>query len=281
MKRLILTQPVGLYGPGYFGHLGKRGKIAFMPADNFGEWTWQIDRKRFLQINPRIVDTSTRRLRLIDSEGGSDKKFEVYEHTGALRFTGLGNVLVSSSKWPPCFGRTIEQWQALKPACRETSRDLSWYTPKRSFSWVYPRKRNGSVGFTEIHPSAEPKLSLEITCTYPGVGELVQDFTFPNLKLLEEIFAVHTQGWPRKLYWPARVGALLGIPLYRTSNWPQEHASEDLIRLYIYHRALDLLGALSLLCLDGMFAGRVVSHCSGHEADLHVVKAAFPFLRQL
>ncbi len=265
-----LKSEVIIKGSNFFG---RKAEITFFPMEKDLRWWWEYYKHAFIPIGPEIVDCRNRRLRLFFE----NKTLEIYEHIGLLRWFGLLGVMISGSGWPPYYGRSIEFWHAIKPFCiGDESQEITWYKLETSgpIYWIYPNTRAGHRSFTAIFPTSEKRLLLEISVDYPGLGEQRMCFSLPDKETLEKICAAHNQGWPPYLYYLSKIGGLFGWPHHRTAVWPQKHQKEETLEKFILHRAADLLGALSLLCRDGLFAGRVVSKYSGHQADLEVINMA-------
>lgn len=276
MHPIQLKSEVIIEGPNF---LGLKGKITFSPLKPEYGWVWQDDRSFFISINPAIVDDKTRRTRLFFQ----GKKIEIFEHIGVLRWFGLCGLSIKSSSWPPYYGRALEFWEAIKPVCEEdTSKEINWYTVKEPVRWTYPKPRNNRIAFTEIRPNAKKELKMEVRCSYPGFGGYTLYFCFPDNKELEKLCSVHTQGWPPYFYCFSRIASKCGWPHHKAAIWIQDHGKELLtLEKFVYHRAADLLGTLSLLCQDGLLSANVISVCSGHKADIETVLKAYGLLYRL
>ena len=259
--------------------LGLKGKLTFYPSDLRDGWGWMWWKKSLpLSIDPSIVDTKARRTRLY-FEG---RKLQVYEHIGVLRWFGLCEVSIESTQWPPYHGRSIELWQAIKPFCEEDrSRDINWYTIRKPVKWIYPKLRNNQTAFTEISPNTKKELNIRIMCSYPGLEVCEISFTFPNRKRLEQICSVYNQGWPPILYHVLKLPSIFGWPHHKKILWPQHYSKARAAMEFTYRRAADLLGALSLLCRDGLLSADVTSICSGQKADIKAIFQAHELLYRL
>lgn len=274
MHPIKLGRTVTVQHPSF---LGCPAEIVFTPSIR-QEWCWQPPKQEALVIDASRVQYRQRRLRLTSGRASC----EVYEHLGALRFFGLLGLTFRTNRRVPHFGRALDAWTHLKPVClRDESVSLPWYTVAEPVRWEYPGLRNGERGFTAIYPATAPTLKLDIDFGYRGIGDAHQQFVLPNDELLEELCAVGAQGFPPELYHISRIASLLGWPHHRNFTWPQEGSKVQVLERFGQHRALDLLGALSLLCRDGLFAGHVISNYSGHRADLEVVQRADPHLVRL
>lgn len=277
MHPIQLKSKVTIEGPNLFG---LNGKLTFYPLDPKDGWQWIWWNKSLpISIDPAIINIKARRTMLC-FEG---KKLQVYEHIGVLRWFGLCGVSVESTSWPPYYDRSFEFWQAIKPFCKEdTSKEINWYTLRKSVRWTYPKLRNNQTAFTEIRPSTKKELKIEIMCNYPGLGAWTNYFSFPNNEELEKLCLAYGPGWPPYLYHFSKIASKCGWPHHRAFTWVQEH-EKGLITLeqFINHRAADLLGALSLLCRDGLLSADVTSVCSGHEADIKAIFQANELLCRL
>lgn len=276
MNAIRLTQKVTIESPDF---RGLKGKLTFYPLDSKNGWMWRSKESFLISINPAIVDNKVRRTRLYFQ----GRKLQIYEHIGVLRWFGLCGVSIESTLWPPYYGRAFEFWQAIKPLCEvDTSKDINWYTVREPVKWTYPKPRNNQTAFTEIRPNAKKELKMKITCNYPGMGAWTSYFSFPNNEKLEELCLAYGQGWPPYLYHFSKIASKCGWPHHKASTWVQEHG-KGLITLeqFINHRAADLLGALSLLCRDGLLSASVTSICSGHEADINAIIRADKLLYPL
>ena len=267
MHALHLRRSVTITGTDYFN---RPASISFHPYDKAG-WFWKTKDSGIQPITPDLLQYRKRRLSLIY---GKDE-LTVFEHIGALRFTGLDGILIESSPWPPYHGRTLELWEALNPHCKDGGKALRWYTP------IHPVRcdcAGNPKRFTKIVPSQNKCLTALVAIDYPDLGEIELCHGFDGLgdaSTLESIFAAKSQGWPMWLYHPSRVLQWFPRrPPHKMMTWPQEHAPHEALRLFSEHRLLDMLGGISVLVPPGgMLAGNIVSMRSGHHGDMRVVSA--------
>jgi len=182
-------------------------------------------------------------------------------------------------------------WQALKPNCIRASTDR-WYSVTREQKWSYPKKgavtaaRLGLPGFTQILPGKPGELKLIVKIDFSGLGKYEAEYVFftsSHVETMETILRAKTPSWPTfPLWFISKVLSLIGWPHHKESIlWKNGHSNEEMLRLMADHRALDLMGLLSLLCRDGMFCGTVISQTSGHHADLQAVRLANDFLERI
>lgn len=272
---LVLTQPVTIAGSNFWG---RKAEITFSPSEWPG-WWWEFLPSQTVKIIPSIVEKKKLRTQLAFHE----KKLEIFEHFGVIRWFGLHNVRIKSDKWPPHFGSAHLLWQKLKPFCKQdTLRQTKWQTVCNPVRWEYPELRGGKIGFTEILPLDKPILEMDITYGYPPLGLKNMCFSIPDIATLEEICRFPRQGISRNMYHIEKFASLFGWPNFHKTVWPNHYSPEETMRRFVLHRTADLLGVLCLLCQDsGLFAGKIISHHSGHEADLRAVKMAWELLRPI
>jgi|GEM_PF-1119485 len=279
---LKLQRPVCYDGVPFWGifHPAPSHLLLSPNADpNDLRWYWQFSsQERPLEISPDIVDSEKRRIRLI----WGNHALEIFEHLGALRHQLLG-VTVSGTRWGPYAGSAAPYLRLLKDACVEYPEDrVRWHTVSEVIRHSYNSNRGGDEkAYTEIRPTNERRLCVTVTCAYKGLGSRTRIFHFSCPEELNMVYATPTQGWPRRNYYLSRLASAARWPYHSEITWPQEHSRSETLDLFIQHRALDILGALSLLCRDGLFAANVTSYCSGHEADVQAVTCANQLLRQL
>lgn len=285
MYPLVLKTDVSVEGLDFFG---RKAETVFCPSELPG-LRWGLLRPRQLDsCAPRIIYPITsdiaeyrkRRIRLSNYfYKGGVKGLEIYEHIGILQWFGLSGVTIFSDKWPPYSGRSWEFWSAIRPFCRrDESSGLKWHTVKNIVN-IEPLAKFGQKEdkrrYLAIFPASKKELELEITVDYPGLGKRISLFFFPNEELLEKICSALTVGWPPYLRHISKTLSVLGFwPHHERIVWPDRQDKKKILDDFVLHRAADLLGALSLLCRDGLFAGRVVSYCAGHAIDLKAIKAA-------
>ncbi len=268
MTAFRLNRPVSIVGPNFFG---RPAQLDFIPGTS-PEWLMAGRHK----ITPELITGSRRRLTI----GGTRTRLEVAEHVLPPRCMGLQGVVLAGSAWPPYHGRTAEVWNALKPHVIEVPAVDRFYTTSYELAWVYPRKRGGKEAYVTITPETRsPKLTLDITCDYPGLGRRSRTFVLPDQAVFEEIFQARPLGHPAFLEWLARKRRWSHYDKVMWAN--REMVYNDVLAEIILHRAQDLLGALAFLYQDGMFVGRVRSVCAGHKADAEALKRAWRALTRV
>lgn len=268
-----LSKPVVHRGQDFFG---RKAELRFKPRfrGTRNSWSWKASSalNDVHEIDPRIARTRSHRIELTNGQ----RRLSVYEHVGVLRFFPLiGDIEITGTNWSPYDGRAISLWNTVKTVCETKVMDIPLYSVTKPVWYEYEEYRGSRKAFTQIMPSTDGKLTLDITRSFPGIGTHQEIFHFPNSGLLEEICEARTLGNPSVLYYISRLlSAASRWPHHKSVLWPQEIEKNELIRLIVWHAALDTLGALSLLCQDGYFIGQVTSVCSGHEADTATVRQA-------
>jgi len=272
-KAFVLKKPIVYEGRNFFG---RKAQLKFTPHSGEipGSWFWRGPSvsKKMHEIGPDIIQEKNRRIELVNRFG----TLPVYEHIGVLRFFNLiGNLEIGGIGWPPYDGGAIGLWKAIQPACVTEKINVPLYSVSKTVRYEYKNMRGGRKAFTEIRPSSDGRLTLDITRSFSGKGTYRHVFQFPDNELLEHICRAKPLGYPTVLYHLSRVvSPVLNWPHHKSILWPQEHEKGDLLREIVHHATLDTLGALSLLCRNGYFVGHIVSECSGHEADVKAVLLA-------
>ena len=261
MRALKLTETVNVEGRTKTGLL--RADLTIRPSLHDG-WRWNgndVSRVR-----------AERRFREVCLEDGP-ARFRMFEHVGALFATGLTGIELVPSVRAPRFSRTLELWEKLKPKVVETDQELTFWSTNDLVAAHCGEA--GSGRYITIQPNYDGKLHIKVCIDYPDIGVCEQDYCFPDMELLERVFAARTLGrWPLE----AVVRHLTILPVVRDANWAGAFRGETekarLLRLICDHRALDILGALCLLVPSGGYlSANVTSVRGGHECDVKVVNA--------
>jgi hypothetical protein len=140
--------------------------------------------------------------------------------------------------------------------------------------YAYEKERGGMRATTILGAPKSRDLDINVAISYEGLGKSHDSFTLPATEGMKLILQAKSQGmgWH---YGLSRFASKLGWPNHSTNYWMQERTSDEAcLSAFLLHRTQDLLGALSLLCGNGLFVGNVTSVASGHFADLNVVKSA-------
>jgi UDP-3-O-acyl-N-acetylglucosamine deacetylase len=253
-----LCEPVTLTGRDFWG---RKTGIHLAPSRESGYY-WRYS--KHMQAEPIDWQLAYRSRRRITLHVGR-ARFEAYEHWGVLRWLGLDNVVFEINGWPP-YDTVDAFWKQIKPCCEAVDDDQPWFTIASN---LRAGRRRGD-GFTEVVPRGDSGLAVRIQCVYRGIGAKTSDFNIPSDALAEAIEA-GTQGWPRWCYYPSRVASSLCWPTHQKIVWLQEYGVATR-ELFVKHRLVDLLGALSLFRYQGLLAARVHSYCGGHETDITCLK---------
>jgi hypothetical protein len=201
----------------------------------------------------------------------SGVKINAVEHYTPLRFLFPGTHLQCDSTEIPHVSSTSELICAIDNKKEEVDVDVPWFTVRGACGWQYPEARNGVESFTMIEPNRDYQLSIVVTISYQGFGELPGLFVFPDFDLLTKVLKVPSPGIPTWLKYPAY---WLWPRHYSKVFWPDRRKPEESLRMIILHRVHDILGAIALMRspIKGAFPSlSVYSQCSGHLADMKVL----------
>lgn len=269
MTTSLLARDVIVRGKDF---LNRSATLHLAPCSDSLAWTLHTNKKRNVIIGPDIASVQQRRMVL----SADDTEMHVPEHILAARFANVLGVSLHSSSWPPYHGRALEVLMSLIQASgNHLQTDFPTYSVPKEVYYEYPERRGPERAFTSIAPCTDGKLTLKIVCDYKGLGNWTREYVLPDIKLLMRICGAHAQGWPPYLYHLSKLSKRLGWwPHHDHITWIQEYQLEETRELFSLHRAQDMLGALALLCRDGMFVGRVCSWYSGHLGDVEAVKQA-------
>jgi hypothetical protein len=251
-------KPVVVSGRDFFGRMSQ---IKFSPFYLPG-WHWKCGRE-IVPINSDIACCKPRRITLQYKEYILD----MYEHIGALRWTGLDGVVIESSSMPPYHGRVKELWDALKPFIAETKEEVPRIRPRMHCSVMIFEKNDRGRGLS-VSPTND-RLIFRIFIEIEGMGK-ENNYEFPMA--LEEVFGAYTIGWPPQLYYLSKSVALFGWPHHKQIEWTQENTREIFLEKVSLHRLADLLGGLSLITHDRLVSAQVISIRGGHKIDMDLIK---------
>jgi len=267
IKRLLLKNDVIIQGRSYWG---RRTWMRFSPhPDGLPGWYWRpTPGAKAVPVTSKLVRAKLRRME-ISHQG---KSFQIWEHIGALRWTGLDSVIVESERpHPPYHGRPHEKWLQLKLHCQETDEFIPWVTVKEPVRFVDPENVSRVV---KIDPLKDERtLRAYISIDYPGLTPHKMTFELPG-NPLEPLFEWQTQGFPLWLYGVSKAASHIRLwHSHHKIEWVQEAPSrEEGVRRWTVHRFIDILGALSLVSHEGLFAGHVFSHKGGHGTDVGLLQ---------
>ncbi len=272
MKLFRLEKAVKVTGRDYFG---RKAEITFTPTNPHQPgFFWDCNPgEKAIPISENLASTRSRQITLMHES----RLLNVYEHIGVLRYAGIDGVKIASSQWPPFHGRPLELYDAIMEKTIPIQQSQQWITLTKRVQINYP---GAMKRYTSLIPGGKPGLKIIVACEYEGVGYQELRFSLPRDNL-KETFSAFAQGWPKWAYYPLRAAKFLGWPHLDHIEWSQKHKNDKAIELFCQHRLVDLLGGLSLLHPTKLFAGTVVSHCSGHWADVQATKKAQPFIKLL
>ena len=222
-----------------------------------------------MPINSDLLHHNQRRLNLICGSS----RLELFEHIGVLRWLGLDGVVVRSPRWPP-YIRSGEMWEQLQSHCTPNlNATIPRVTVGQTIESTYP---GGSRRYTKISPSRDDLLEVTLVIDYPGVGR--KELHYVDSDPLDTALLAYFIGWPPAMHYVSRGFGAIGWPHHQRIQWSPENSPDATLAHWANHRLIDLLGALSVIHPTGLLAGHVESYCSGHAADLEVIKASQPHL---
>lgn len=265
MQKFVLQREVTILGKNIFG---KQAYLTVAPSQQRG-WWWQYDKhENPICITSDLVESGFRRMRLVYCRPSDGKLhfLQCCQHILALRWRELDRVVLQSSAWPPYFGSVLGYWQKLRDHCTVSAESCSWFMPPTTVTAVYYRDRNR---WTKISPHRSELLTVSIIVDYPELGRHTLEW---SSDLNQEWLYAPTQGWPPLLQHPLRWLPQFLWPHYDQILWPGKYAPKDTLKLFAWHRLTDLLGALSVIHPTSLPSAQVISHCSGHRADVEAVK---------
>ncbi len=260
MKRYVLREPIEIHG---FDFWGRRVSVRLEPTGKPG-WFWRVDGID-MPVDKRLVANKRNRITLVFGR----RRLHVFEHLGALRFSGLDGIrIVTSDSWLPYDGCADMYWKACSPHMEQAG-ELTPYAVRSPSSVAMFEPFQRSV---TLSPMPAYCLSVAIHIDYPGIGPHGESFSFPGTRFAA-VARVKTQGYPASRIHLAELLSLFGWPHRDNVIWPSEHDSRLVKRLFARHRALDVLGALSVLCPPGgILVGTYASWCAGHGQDVELVR---------
>ncbi len=260
MNRFVLTQPIEIQGHDVFG---RQAALRLEPVAKQG-WYWRVGGED-IPLSPALLHLAHHRLVLRHKQ----RELHVFEHLGALRFTGLDGIRIrSKTAYLPYDGRAHALWNALKYVRRRSDdfavkrNDIRTATYKTKNALT--RSVSACLGTTEGH-------MMTIIVAYKKYGE--HEVSFPLNAIPTEVFSARPLGNP---WWiePIAYGAsLMGVFPYDGVLWPRSSRRGRIGKEIVLHRALDFMGALSVIpgpgeSCDGIYR----SVCGNHAADVVLVK---------
>jgi hypothetical protein len=270
-----LRQAVTVTGKPVFG-FGKAFVTIDKPQHGY-PYSWFLDYGgQLIPITAENVVASTRFHNLAIRNPGNPNGHvaHVLEHLLPLKAAGLLGATIRCSHCLPYSGSMQPVLNRVLEASDLFDEAVPVRTVGKKYRWEYPQPRGAEngVGFTEIEPSTDGQLVLDLTIHYPGQPKTQKIYPFPDLDTMQRISGACAQGWPPKLYGLSKVAGYLGLWAHHNHvSWMQDHGI-PVRQNWLRHRCLDVLGAVSLLADGFWFAGIVTSVCSGHVADLMVCK---------
>lgn len=265
MERLILKDKVLVSGPNYWG---KDSYIEFIPYEKNG-WYWETP-SGVIPISFRIAQHKFGRITLCDPN--SDHCLNIYEHIGVLRFLGIDNVLIRSSRWPPYDGCASLYYENIKEYLIEEG-EVEWKRIHRN-SPPPNEKRHTCIFMKNYSDSVD--LEVDVVAGWAPLKTRVYSFSVSkNQKYIIDCLSVKAQGYPHYFYYPAFfLKMFFGVKIADNVTWAKDFPL-NAPDLFLKHRVLDLLGGLSLYYHSGIPAGRALSVFGGHKIDLMAINSSF------
>lgn len=261
MERLVLKEEVLIPGPNFKGY---STSVLLHPVKERG-WFWYAGND-IVPITPELLSRRKNRLTLTHK----GHKLHVFEHLGPLRFSGLDSVLIiPESSWLPYDGSAIIFWDACKYKLHPAG--TLDYCRAKPLKHEYKQK-NKRLRYDPFTLGNDRVLHVNVEVDYRRLGNC-KLHTAVSEDRFDEIAYPKTQGWPPSRRPLAIAAGWCGWPHRHNAIWPQEHSPEETRYLFAAHRRLDLLGALSTVCLPGhTLSGQVSSYRAGHKEDVKFVQ---------
>ena len=266
MERLVLARPVTVTGTDFSG---RPAEMTIEPANRPG-WFWKIQEPngdtREVKLEPSLLRHKARRLVLCHEK----HRLHVFEHLGALRFTGLDGVRFSSkTPWLPYDGRAKLFWEMIQPHLVLDGAFPIRGLRAEKFERVDSNNGKGLQAKNKVHLRTGESLTVSVHIDYAEWGEktLVRKFPTTNVR---DIFEARSLGNPAVL---RRIAEVLKWPHVENVLWTKGVHPDEIIDELLRHRMLDFLGALSVLPESGWFlTGTAKSSCANHGLDIKLVR---------
>lgn len=265
-----LTQKFAFSGRDF---LGRKTKAMFRPS---GSRNWMIASNEPTELSPHLLFLGSSCLVL--RRGNSQDPIVIPEHILALRHAVLGVKWYPESSQVPYEGGAKDFSAGLFAASEISNEPIPTYTVSRELEHVVEERKFRRA--VRIRPHVgEHGLILQVHIRY-SFGEATHVYHVWEDGVFERLVRARPLG---KLAWLSRLPLKLsGWPHYEQVIWPAQEikrvGTEAVLEEICAHRALDMLGALSFLCKDGLFVGRVESEYGGHSLDVPLVEEAYQFL---
>jgi hypothetical protein len=269
MKQIILKEPVTpILGKNPFGG---EAWIMFEPMPN-GErgifWKIPTSKKntyKYIPIDYRIAKIS--KLHNIYLQYGKKKLF-IYEHIGALRFTGLDSIAISASTWPP-YLTSGTMFEKIMEHAEITNNEVPYLSFINSYGPLSLRE-NGLYKFVEIRPANHEVTKLNVSIDYKKLSVKGRARRTVTDELIAEIFPVGPQGISNLFKFISR---LFNLEYHKIVVWPDEEISPDeLQRKFLSHTMVDRLGEISLFSHYMLPSCEIKTQCAGHRMVFEAMK---------
>ncbi len=249
---------------------GGEAWIKFEPMPN-GERGifWKIPTSKntfkYVPIDYRIAKIS--KLHNIFLQYGNKKLF-IYEHIGALRFTGLDSLAISASTWPPYLTSGSMLKKIMEHAVA-TDNEIPYLSLVNSYGPL-SRRENGLYKFVEIRPTEYGVTELNVSIDYKKLSVKGKKRETVTDELINEIFSVGPQGVSNILKFISR---LFNLEYHKNVVWPDEEKDlNELRRKFLAHTMVDRLGEISLFSHYMLPSCEIKTQCAGHRLVFEAMK---------
>lgn len=278
-----LGQPVKITG---FDIFGRSSQVGFIPSQESSDG-WQIQAGPFgkrMSIDFRLIrGTKKPRIDLVDDDG--KPIMSIAEHLMPIRMTGLcGVTVVCDSPWMPHL-KTSDLWSEIHPHIINPpqQQEIKWFRPISNSGHFYPDLRDGKEAYTQMYGTNDRQIVIDVILSHKGIGYTEAKYVFPGSEILERVFSARAPGLPHCLYFPSKIVGTTGFWLHH-NKFAWKNGTKDpgqLLQEWADHRALDILGAL--MCWRGRYmpSVHVISHLSGHYADIMAINQVANHVREL
>lgn len=279
LTKKILTESVTITGKGFWGGASgllefprKEAQITFHPYDKAG-WWWKTKKYGDIPIDSSIAECGKSEITL----RYKDEELHVWEHIGVLRFTGIDQVLIESTPWPPYHGRAWELYEKIlkEGKLKSTNEKFLFTSIEEEIVHFYKK----GFRYTMLSQTLYKEVDVSIFCQW-GNLPMIQRRVSVTPEFVEEIIQTHAQGYPSYRYPIAKLCARIGLfEHFDKVVWPKEYPSKkESALLFFEHRVADLLGALSLIDHERLPRLKVTTEFGGHKSDLMALKASTPHI---
>lgn len=268
MKQIVLREPMTpIRGKNPFGG---EAWIMFEPMPNEEKGIfWKIptskNTHKYVPIDYRIARVSKLHNICLQHSG---KKLFIYEHIGALRFTGLDSIAISASTWPP-YLTSGKMFEKIMEYAEITDNEIPYLSFLNSYGPLAIRE-HGLYKYVEIRPETYGITKLNVSIDYKKLSIKCKGKKIVNEELIGEIFSVGPQGVSNLFKFLSR---LFNLEYHKIVVWPDEEKdSNELQRKFLAHTMVDRLGEISLFSHYMLPSCEIRTQCAGHRLVFEAMK---------